>query len=320
MKEVLVMQALLTHVAGVDVHKEILVITVLIGAADAEPKGQTLECSTYTDDLKIFGQKLLNLGVKHVAMESTGIYWKPVHNVWSPMGLEITLGNATHMKNVPGRKTDVNDSHWIALLHRNGLIRSSYVPEAEFQELRALNRHRTNLVEDIARVKNRVQKVLEDGNVKIGSVLSNVFGVAGIDVLDAIAAGETDADVLLSRVTTSIRKKEDLKKALTNCLKPSHRFLIGELMQQYVDLNSRLSSVEQEISDRTRKHADLLSRLTEIPGVDRITAQGILAEATTKMEMFADDRKFAAWAGVAPGNNESAGKKKDRERGMAILR
>lgn len=304
------MQALLTHVAGVDVHKEVLVITVLIGAADAEPKAQTFECSTFTDDLIACGKKILAFGVKHVAMESTGIYWKPIYNVWSPMGLEITLGNATHMKNVPGRKTDVKDSHWIAILHRNGLIRSSYVPEAEFQELRAMNRHRTNLVNDIVRVKNRVQKVLEDGNVKIGSVLSNVFGVAGIDILDGIIEGETDADILLSRVTTDIKKKEDLKKSLTNCLKPSHRFLITELMQQYVDLTSRLNAVQEEIRVRTKDHEDLIARLCEIPGVDRISAQGILAEATTHMEVFRDDRYFAAWTGVAPGNNESAGKKK----------
>lgn len=313
------MQILLTHVAGVDVHKEILVITTLIGEAGSEPQTQTFECSTFTDDLHSAGQRLLKLGVKHVAMESTGIYWKPVHNVWSVMGIEITLGNATHMKNVPGRKTDVNDSQWIAMLHRNGLIRSSYVPEAEFQELRTLNRHRTNLVEDISRVKNRVQKVLEDGNIKIGSVVSNVFGVAGMDVLGAIANGETNADVLSASVTTSIRKKEDLKKALTNCLRPSHLFLIRELMQQYVDLNQRLGSVENEIAERTRKHEDLLRRLMEVPGIDQTTAHGILAEATTKMEVFADDRRFAAWAGVAPGNNESAGKKKDRAPDTATL-
>jgi transposase len=161
------MEAIRTHVAGVDVHKKILAITVLIGDGNESPRIERFECSTFTDDLIAMGRKFLDLGVKDVAMESTGVYWKPLHNVWCPMGIKITVGNATHIKNVPGRKTDMNDSHWIAQLHRFGLIRSSFIPEAEFQQLRLLSRHRTNLVDDLSRVKNRVQKVLEDGNVKL---------------------------------------------------------------------------------------------------------------------------------------------------------
>ena len=172
------MQPMLSRVAGVDIGKEELAITVLI-----EEDGQTIkhqfECKTFTDDLIRTGQKLLDLGVKHVAMESTGVYWKPIWNVWKPLGLIITLGNAAHLKNVPGRKTDIKDSEWIATLHRNGLIRASYVPEREYQELRLLTRHRQNLVEDASRLKNRVQKILEDGNIKLSSVISDVFGVSG---------------------------------------------------------------------------------------------------------------------------------------------
>jgi transposase len=311
------MDAILTHVAGVDVHKEMLAITALIGRTDEKPKAEHWTCSTFTQDLQACGKRLLDMGIRHVAMESTGVYWKPIYNVWKPLGLILTVGNATHMKNVPGRKTDLKDSQWIAELHRNGLIRPSFIPEPEFQQLRLLNRHRTNLVEDIARVKNRVQRVLEDGNVKLGSVLSNVFGVAGIAVLDAITRGVTNAEELAACVTTRIERKEDLVKSLRNCLREEHRFVIQQLMLQYLDLKRRLDEVEQGLNERMEKYNELLARLDEIPGVDRVSARGILAEATASMDAFPDERRFAAWAGVAAGNNESAQKKSVREPGMA---
>ncbi|MCB9025606.1 MAG: transposase [Bdellovibrionaceae bacterium] len=203
------MQALRTHVAGVDVHKKILAITVLRGKADQEPEALQFECDTFTEDLMACGQKLLELGVRDVAMESTGVYWKPVHNVWTPMGIRLAVAQAAHVKNVPGRKTDMNDSHWLAELHRFGLIRPSMIPEEEFQQMRLLSRHRTNLVADMGRIKNRVQKVLEDGNVKYGSIVSDVFGKSGLNILRAIADGFTDADYLTSQITTRIKKKEE---------------------------------------------------------------------------------------------------------------
>lgn len=170
------MQALRNHVAGIDVHKEVLAITVLRGNADVEPEVIQLESGTFTEDLMKLGTKLLDLGVKEVACESTGVYWKPLHNVLSPMGINLTVGQAAHVKNVPGRKTDMKDSQWLATLHRYGLIRASFIPEDIFQRMRLLSRHRTNLVEDLARVKNRVQRILEDGNVKFSSIASDVFG------------------------------------------------------------------------------------------------------------------------------------------------
>lgn len=313
------MEAILTHVAGVDVHKEKLAITVLVGKPDETPKAHQWECCTFTEDLEACGKKLLSMGVKNVAMESTGIYWKPVYNVWRPLGIHLTVGNATHIKNVPGRKTDMKDSHWIAVLHRNGLIRPSFIPEPEFQRQRLLNRHRTNLVEDVARLKNRVQKVLEDGNVKIGSVLSDVFGMSGIAVLNKIASGVTDAQSLASGIQTDrIKKKEFIQKSLRNCLTPNHCFLIQQLMLQYTDLINRVSEVERELEKHVEAYNDVLQRLDEVPGIDRVGARGILAEASTNMEAFKNDRHFAAWAGVASGNNESAKKKKEVDVGMAI--
>ncbi len=313
------MEAIRTAVAGVDVHKKVLAITVMVGEANESPKIERFECSTFTDDLTAMGLKFLELGVTDIAMESTGVYWKPLYNVWAPMGLKITLGNASHVKNVPGRKTDMNDSHWLAQLHRFGLIRSSFIPKPEFQKLRLLSRHRTNLVDDLARVKNRVQKVLEDGNVKLGSVVSDVFGVGAIQVLRLIAEGVKDPDRLRDAIKTKIKKKEELRKSLTNCLTGEHCFLIQELMHQFNSINERLQSIENQIIVQMEPYTHLLEELKKIPGISDVLAMGILAEATNDMSNFADERKFAAWAGVASGNNESAGKKKDPKQGGGTL-
>lgn len=312
------MKALKTHVAGVDVHKDILAITIMIGMGDEDPKVEHLECSTMTDDLKACGLVLIEKGVKDVAMESTGVYWKPVYNVWEPLGLKVIIGNASHIKNVPGRKTDMNDSHWIAQLHRFGLIRPSFVPDGVYQRLRLLSRHRTNLVEDLSRVKNRVEKVLQDGNIKWSSIVSDTFGVAGVKILDLIAEGVTNAQTLAASVTTKIKRKEDAVKALTNCLTKEHIFVLRELMQQYRHLQTQIQNVVDELTESTLPYAHLLQELDKIPGIDKILAMAIISEATTDMSSFPDERKFAAWAGVASGNNESAGKKKDQNVDKAI--
>lgn len=306
------MQALRTRVAGVDVHKAILAITTLIGEGHEEPKAEQFSCDTFTEDLMAMAIILKEKGITEVAMESTGVYWKPVYNVWSKMGIRCTVGNARTMRNVPGRKTDMNDSHWIAQLHRFGLIRASFIPEDKFQQLRLLSRHRTNLTDDLARVKNRVQRTLEDGNIKIGSVVSDVFGVAGEKVLRLLADGVTRADTLAAAVTTNIKRKGEIKKSLSNCFSASHIFLIKELMQQYDDLKTRILEVDRQLAKDMTPYVHLIDELRKIPGIDMTLAVGIIAEATNDVSNFADERKFAAWAGVAAGNNESAGKKKDQ--------
>jgi transposase len=299
-----------TQVAGVDVHKDILAITVMIGPEDQEPKIEHFECSTMTDDLKAMGITLKSLGVTDVAVESTGVYWKPVFNVWEPLGLKVIIGNASHIKGIPGRKTDIKDSEWIAQLHRFSLIKPSFVPEGVYQRLRLLSRHRTNLVGDLSRVKNRLEKVLQDGNIKWSSVVSDTFGVAGVAIIDLIADGVTDAQTLASSVKTKIRKKEDAKKALTNCLTTEHIFVLGELMVQYRDLKKRILETENQLTEKILPYADLVEELDKIPGIDKVLAMGIISEATADMSSFKDGRSFAAWAGVASGNNESGGKKK----------
>lgn len=312
------MQAIRTHVAGVDVHKDILAITVIIGGVEREAEVIQFSAQTFTEDLMAVGAKFLELGVTEVAVESTGVYWKPLYNVWQPMGIKLTVGQAAHVKNVPGRKTDMNDSHWLAELHRYGLIRASFIPENEFQRMRLLSRHRTNLVHDMGRVKNRVQKTLEDGNVKYSSIVSDVFGKSGLQVLRAIADGLTDASYLASKVTTKIKRITEVKKALTNCLTTEHCFLIKELMCQYDHLEERRFGVEKELAEKILPYRHLIDKLKEIPGVDEILAIGVIAETTDDMSNFKDERSYAAWAGVASGNNESAGKKKDQNAVKAI--
>lgn len=306
------MRALRTHVAGVDVHKEILAITILIGDADKEPGVEQFTCNTFSEDLMAMGLILKDRGVTEAAMESTGVYWKPVYNVWSKMGIRCTIGNARTMRNVPGRKTDMNDSHWIAQLHRFGLIRASFIPEDKFQQLRLLSRHRTNLTDDLSRVKNRVQRILEDGNIKYGSVVSDVFGAAGIKVLRLLADGVIQADLLAAVVITNVKRKGEIKKSLSNCFSHNHCYVIRELMQQYDDLTARILSVDGQLTKNVSEYAHLVEELDKIPGIDLTLAIGIIAEATNDVSNFADERKFAAWAGVAAGNNESAGKKKDQ--------
>jgi transposase len=288
---------------------------VVTGEPDIVPQVFQFSCATFTEDLVKAGLKLKEMNVVDIAMESTGVYWKPSYNVWAPMGINITLGQAAHMKNAPGRKTDMNDSRWIAELHRFGLIKPSYIPEDVFQRMRLLSRHRTNLVEDLARVKNRVQRILEDGNIKFGSIVSNVFGKSGLQVLDLIADGVIDAGTLASAVTTKIKRKEESRKALTNCLTTEHCFVIKRLMRQFYEIEAHMREVENQLHDKVAPYRHLVDRLKEIPGIDEILAIGVLAEATDKMDKFDDERKFAAWAGVAAGNNESAGKKKDQSDG-----
>jgi transposase len=313
------MEPMFDSVAGVDVHKEKITITALTQEPMEKMKRETWECLTFTQDLEECGRKILKMGIKHVAMESTGIYWVPVYNVWSAMGIIVTLGNASHIKNVPGRKTDVKDSEWIATLHRSGLIRPSYIPEEKFRELRLLTRHRRGLIEDMARIKNRIQKILEDGNIKLGSVISDIFGVAGMAIIEGIANGHDDPCYLASLATTKIKcTKEDLRKSLTHTLKEYHRFILQNLLIQLKYLEQIYIEIDKKIDDKMIPHRNLIEQLISIPGIDQKLAEDIVAEATTNVSSFKDDRHFAAWAGVAPGNHESASKKKRQNVDMGI--
>jgi len=304
------MEVIKSIVAGVDVHKEVLAITVLKGETDSQLEVQHFTAKTFTEDLIAAGQILLEKGVKEVAMESTGVYWKPIYNVWEPMGINITLAQAAHVKNVPGRKTDMNDSRWLAQLHRFGLIRASFIPPQKFQQIRLFSRHRTNLVNDLATIKNRIQKTLEDGNIKLSSVVSDVFGKAGVAVLRLLAKSVIDPQKLTNAVTTRVKRKGEIRKSLTNCFTLEHCFLINELMTQYDHYLEKIRITENKLFDLTKDYSHLIEELKKIPGISDVIAIGIIAESTDDMTNFDNPRRYAAWAGVAAGNNESAGKKK----------
>jgi len=306
------MDIILNSVAGVDVHKKQITITTMTrNLQSGKMSKSTWEAPTFTSDLKKCGRKLLDMGIKDVAMESTGIYWKPIYNIWSDMGIKITLGNATHMKNVPGRKTDTKDSDWIAKLHMSGLIRASFIPGHEFQELRLLTRHRKNLVNEQSRIKNRIQKILEDGNIKLSSVVSDVFGVAGMAIVMGIAGGETLSSTLAGLAKTNLKcKKEDLKKALQGTFTKNQRFVLQDLLTQFKFTEQRILNLSNKIFHDMDSHEAIIEQLITIPGIERTLAEDILSETSIDMSTFANEKMFAAWTGVAPGNNESAGKKK----------
>ncbi len=313
------MKTFLLSVAGVDVHKTSLTITVIFEKSGKQCE-ETWEGGTFTDDLVESGKKILSFGIKEVAMESTGIYWKPVVNVWSKLGLHITLGNAYHIKKVPGRKTDVKDSQWLAQLHRSGLIRASYLPEKEFQEMRILTRHRNNIINDNAKLKCRIQKILEDGNIKLSSVISDVFGVAGQAVLTAIIKGKDHPDDLVKLIQTNVKEsKEVIRKSLKNTLTNEHRMVLNQLYSVYLLNEQMIKELDDGIYKKMLPYKDHIQKLSDIPGIKTRTAEIILAEATTKMDQFKDAKTFAAWAGVAPGNNESAKKKRNHDAEKATL-
>ncbi|MBF6614904.1 MAG: IS110 family transposase, partial [Chloroflexi bacterium] len=248
----------------------------------------------------------------HVALESTGVYWKPIFNLLEG-DFTVWVLNAQHVKNLPGRKTDVKDAEWLADLLRHGLVQPSFIPPQSQRDLRALTRERTNFVRQRATLINRVQKVLEGANLKLGDVASNVLGVSGRAILEAVVAGETDAKVLASLAVGKLRsKRTELEVALQGRVRPHHRFLLTELLCQIDSLEETIAHFDEEI--RAACNADgneeVISLLDTIPGVGRELAEMLVAEIGTDMSRFPTAGHLAAWAGIAPGNNESAGKRR----------
>jgi transposase len=252
---------------------------------------------------------LLSFGITHVAMESTGEYWKPIYNILEET-FEVLLVNARHIKQVPGRKTDVMDAEWIADLLRYGLLRSSFIPPVGQRELRELTRHRSNFVRERATVVNRVQKTLESANIKLASVASNVMGVSGRAMLEAIIAGTANATEMAGLAKGRLReKREQLDKALEGRVKPHHRFVLSELLCQVDNLDESIARFDAEIEKYCHPFEEAVELLDTIPGVAHRTAEVIVSEIGSDMSRFPTADHLAAWAGVAPGNNESAGKR-----------
>jgi transposase len=295
--------------AGLDVHKKTVVACRITRQVTGDWQTQTRTFKTMTADLLGLADWLRAAGVTHVAMESTGVFWKPVYNILESE-FSVLLVNAKHIKYVPGRKTDVKDAGWIAELLQHGLLKASFVPGAPQRALRDLVRYRTALIGERSREINRVQKVMEDANLKLSSVASDVMGVSAREMLAQIIHGQDDPQVLAELAKGRMRSKiAELERALTGQVQTHHRLLLSLHLEHIDDLNAKLERLNGEIDSYVAPfdQADELQRLDEIPGVGRQVAQGILAELGTDMTRFPNSAHAVSWAGLAPGKNESAG-------------
>jgi len=251
-------------------------------------------------------------GVTHVALESTGVYWKPIYNILEGR-FTVLLVNARHLKQVPGRKSDIRDGQLISQLLQHGLLKGSFIPSRPQRELRDLTRHRTQLVEEKTRTSNRIEKVLEDANIKLGSVASEVMGVSGRAMIQALLEGEKDSAQIADLARRSLRGKiPELQKALEGHLTEHHRFLLRLLWKELTQQEALIAELEAKIQERTRCFAPQIERLDGVPGVDRRVAEVVLAELGSDMNPFPTHRHLSAWAGMCPGNEESAGKRRKR--------
>jgi transposase len=303
------MQVLHGCCGGLDIHKRFVVACVLTTAADGQVQKATRTFSTMTDELLALRDWLTEVGCTHVAMESTSAYWRPIYNLLEGH-LTVLVANAYHIKAVPGRKTDVRDAEWIADLLRHGLLRGSFIPSPEQRQLRDLTRYRTHLVEERARVTNRLQMVLEDANVKLAAVVTDVRGVSARAILEALVAGESDPTTLAALARGRLRaKRELLTRAVVGRFTAHHAFLITEHLSQLDYLEEAMERVSVEIAQRLQAEQDAIDLLDTVPGIGRRAAEIIIAEIGTDLGRFPSAKHLASWAGLCPGNAESGGKR-----------
>jgi transposase len=298
-----------THCAGLDVHKKTVVAAISVPGLTRSGYHETRTFGTMTADLLALSDWLLAHSVTHVAVESTGEYWKPVFNLLES-DFHVILVNASHIRAVPGRKTDVNDAEWIADLVKHGLLKASFVPPLGQRELRELTRHRSNFVRERVNLVNRVQKVLESANIKLASVATDVLGVSGRAMLEALIVGQASPTEMAELAKGRLReKREALAKALEGRVHAHHRFVLTELLCQIDSLEETIARFDAQIEAYCAPFEEAVVLLDTIPGVARQTAEIIVAEIGTDMSRFPTADHLAAWAGVAPGNYESAGKR-----------
>ena len=303
------MDILVERACGLDVHQATVVACVLIGEPGSRPKKEIRTFGTCLRDLEELRDWLTDQAVTHVAMESTGVYWRPVYTVLEG-SFELVVGNAHHIKNVPGRKTDAKDSEWIADLLRHGLIAKSFVPPKPIRELRDLMRYRRKLVNARSGERNRLLRLLETANIKVSSVASNVFGKSGMAMLEAIASGECSGKVLAELAQGLLKKKrEQLALALDGRIEEHHRFLLRMQLDRMRGLDASLRTLDEYIDGKMAPYQRYQQALEEIPGVGVTTARALIAEIGVDMSVFGSDHRLAAWAGVCPGNHESGGKR-----------
>lgn len=308
------MRIIYEQVAGLDVHKKTVAAAVIVRGTDGEWVQERRTFGTMTADLLVLSDWLTGYGVKQVALESTGEYWKPVFNILEE-NFEVILVNAQHLSRVPGRKTDQSDAEWLAELMQCGLLKASFIPPVGQRELRELTRYRTTFIRERATLINRVQKVLESANIKLASVASNVVGVSGRAMLAAIIVGQASPEEMADLAQGRLREKRaQLIQALVGRVKPHHRFVLTELVCQIDSLDETIARFDEQIEAYCRPFEEAVVLLDTIPGVARQTAEIIVSEIGTDMSRFPTADHLAAWAGVAPGNNESGGKRRRSKR------
>jgi transposase len=291
---------------GIDVHQAVIVATISKG----QENYQAREFDAYTSSLTDLREWCKKEGVTHVAMESTGVYWKPVFNILEE-DFEIILVNARHVRNVPGHKTDKKDSKWISKLLLAGLLKGSFIPPRDIRELRDLVRYKNKQVAHVASEKNRLLRILEDANIKLSTVLSDVHGATGSKIINDIIEGKVNVDELMKHIHGKVKaSREDIRKALEGRLTDHHRFMLKIIKKSMDEKEGIIKELEEQIDKATAQYAVEIDLLQTIDGVGKDSAIGIISEVGVNMEQFPNEHHLSSWAGMSPGNNESAGKKK----------
>ena len=309
------MDVLYERCCGLDVHKKTVVACRIVPGADGLPYKEVRSFGTMTDDLISLAAWLGEAGVTHVAMESTGVYWKPIWNILEDR-FELVLANAQHIKPLKGKKTDVKDCEWVADLLQHGLIKPSFVPNRDQRELRELTRYRTTLVKERSAELNRLQKTLEGANVKLASVVSDINGKSAREMVAALVGGALDPEAMANLARGRLREKlPELQRALAGSFAPHQRFMLAQQLAHIDQLDANLSAVEAEIEERMRPFAAAAEALDSIPGVGPTTAHSLIAEIGTDMSQFHSARHLASWAKMSPGSDESAGKRRSGRTG-----
>ena len=316
------MQVVHERCCGLDVHKKTVVACILITLANGEVQRHIRTFSTMTAGLLALSDWLESLAVTVIAMESTGMYWRPVFNLLEE-GRSVILVNAQHMKAIPGRKTDMKDSEWLADLLRHGLLKASFIPPAPVRELRDLTRYRKTLVQERAQEVNRLHKVLETANVKLTAVATDVLGKSGRAMLEALVKGATDPEILAELARGRLRQKlPQLQEALDGRVEPHHRLLLKHILAHIAFLEETLEQLQRDIEERLHPFEEAMTLLMSIPGIQALAAATIVGEIGDDMTRFPSAKHLVSWAGVCPGNKQSGGKRRSSKtsRGNATLR
>lgn len=305
------MEGIYPMVCGLDVHKKTIVACVRLLSPQGRAQKEVRSFATMTHNLKSLVEWLLSVGITHVAMESTGVLWKPIFRLLEPH-FTVLVVNAHHLKQVPGRKTDVKDCEWIAQLLQHGLLNGSFIPSQIYREMRDLTRHRTKLVQQHTQVVNRLHATLQDANIKLSSVASNILGVSGRQMIEAMERGESDPQKLAEMARASLRGKiPELRKALEGMVSDHHRFMLGMLLEELDHLDKMVGRASRRIEEISpESFCEAVLRVSKIPGIAQRTAQNVLAETGIDMIPFASHKHISSWAGLCPGNDESAGKRR----------